>query len=127
MPRITDEVLNTYVDEASDRLDDMEYGLLRLEHGMDADQVNAVFRDAHSIKAGANLLGLGNIERVAHRMENILDGLRKDAMPLGDDVVQSLLTAIDVLKELVGNVEASEELDVSPLVRELSALAERAG
>ena len=72
------EVLEAFAEESAQRLNDLERGLLEMERtdAPAADLLNAMFRDAHSMKAGANLLGLRQVERAAHKLENVLDQLR---------------------------------------------------
>jgi two-component system chemotaxis sensor kinase CheA len=121
------EVLSTYLSESEDRLMDIESGVLALEsYGEEIDEelIHSVFRDAHSIKAGANLLGLENIERLAHGMENVLDLIR-DGRLVPDKIVASLLLeTVDTINELFEDILASDERDISDLHEQLCYLAE---
>ena len=65
------EVLAAYIEESAERLASLEAGLLELESSTEPAEelLNALFRAAHSIKAGANLLNLCAIETTAHRLE----------------------------------------------------------
>ena len=65
------------------------------------DLLNAVFRDAHSMKAGANLLGLKQVERAAHALENVLDQLRSGRLAATSAVCQALLDGVDLLREIL--------------------------
>lgn len=126
MERKTPAVLAIFQEEASDRLVSIEAGLLALEG--DArfatdELVHAIFRDAHSIKAGANLLGLRNIERLAHRLENILDTVRKKELAADGKVVTALLAALDAIAAMVEDIEASEARDVSAELEALNRVA----
>jgi len=97
------EVLAAFAEEAAERVGALEAGLLELERSPKNphDLLNAVFRDAHSIKAGANLLQLRGVETVAHRLENVLDCLRKGQLAPREDVTQALLDGVDLLRELL--------------------------
>ncbi len=69
------EILAAFAEESAVRISSLEQGLLALERDparASADLLNSVFRDAHSVKAGANLLGLRQVEIAAHRLENVL-------------------------------------------------------
>lgn len=108
------EVLAAFAEEASERLGALEAGLLELERSPrepQGDLLNAVFRDAHSIKAGANLLHLRNLETVAHRLENVLDSLRKGQLAPRGDVTQALLDGVDLLRELLDSPGAPVAAD----------------
>jgi chemotaxis protein histidine kinase CheA len=97
------EVLAAFAEESAERLNLLETGLLELERSLDPlpELLNSMFRDAHSIKAGANLLHLDSLELVAHRLENVLDGLRTRQICNGPEVCQALLDGLDLLRELV--------------------------
>jgi chemotaxis protein histidine kinase CheA len=122
------EVLAAFAEEASERVGALEAGLLELERTVQAPQadlLNAVFRDAHSIKAGANLLHLRNLETVAHRLENVLDSLRKGLIAPRAEVTQALLDGVDLLRELLDTPSAPGPADLPQRLAELASLAER--
>ncbi len=104
----------------------LERGLLELEkRGSGADEalVHGIFRDAHSIKAGANLLGLSNIETLAHKMENILEKIRRAEIVPTERIVSILLEGLDTVKDLVDNVEDSQSRDISRILERLLRVA----
>ncbi|PKN09130.1 MAG: chemotaxis protein CheA [Deltaproteobacteria bacterium HGW-Deltaproteobacteria-8] len=122
------EVLAAFAEEAAERVGALEAGLLELErlpHAPQGDLLNAVFRDAHSIKAGANLLHLRNLETAAHRLENVLDSLRKGQLEAREDVTQALLDGVDLLRELLGNPTATVTADMHQRLAVLEALPGR--
>lgn len=120
MPDCDAEVLATFAEEAAERLQGLEDGLLALEKALDAPPgglLDEMFRHAHSVKAGAGLLGLRGVERAAHTLENVLDLLRKGTLDATDDVVTALLDGVDLLRDLLG-----EGADAQELSRKLSVL-----
>lgn len=114
MTLFNDQVLETYLEETTERLDSMESGLLTLEKLNECDPmlVNSIFRDAHSVKAGANLLKLLTIEELAHKLENVLEQIRRCELDASEMVITASLESIDKLRELVGNVEQSEKISI---------------
>ena len=109
-----DPVLEVFQEETVERLDSMETGLLRLET-MDAipsNLINSIFRDAHSVKAGANLLKLSTIETLAHKLENVLEMIRRNELPVSEAVITASLEALDKLRELMDNVEQSDNISI---------------
>jgi len=126
---MTAETLRTWVRQAErdkrlrpglttaerERLAELEKGLLTLERAPQSpppDLLNAVFRDAHSVKAGAGLLGLRHVEKAAHRLENVLDLLRSGRLSAEPEVCQALLYGVDLLREtLQSSASASPETD----------------
>ncbi|GAB7023068.1 Hpt domain-containing protein [Salidesulfovibrio brasiliensis] len=110
-----DPVLEVFIEETEERLNSVENGLLKMEQDMqDVDDalIHGIFRDAHSIKAGANLLKLTNIETLAHKLENILEMIRKHQGKPTDVTYTALLETVDKLRELLENVEQSESISI---------------
>ncbi|EGB14108.1 Hpt protein [Pseudodesulfovibrio mercurii] len=108
-----DEVLEIFLEETAERLDAIESGLLHLENcGADcgSETINSIFRDAHSVKAGSNLLKLTNIEDLAHKLENVLEMIRKKQIAPSEMIVTACLESVDKLRELIENVERSETI-----------------
>lgn len=117
------EVLAAFAEESAQRLSGLESGLLELERTASkpsADLLNAVFRDAHSVKAGAGLLGLNQVEKAAHRLENVLDLLRAGRLAADPDVCQALLDGVDLLREILASPGVKAPLETD---HRLSALA----
>lgn len=110
-----DEVLEIFLEETTDRLNSIESGLLSLEAcGLDCDEeaINAIFRDAHSVKAGSNLLKLKNIEALSHKLENILEMIRREQVYPSELIITACLESVDKLRELIENVERSESISI---------------
>ena len=122
---IDDETLQVYVEESEEHLADIEKDLLTIEEmGSDIDEnlVNKVFRAAHSIKGGAGFMGLNGIKELSHKLENVLGLIREKEMTPTSEVVSVLLTGFDRLNELMENVNASNEMDISSQANALENL-----
>lgn len=120
-----DETLRLYVEESLEHLADIENDLLAIEEDgadIDEDLVNKVFRAAHSIKGGAGFMGLNNIKELSHKMENVLGMIREREMIPNPEIVNILLLASDSLRNLLNNVDSSNEIDISGHVESLVAL-----
>jgi two-component system chemotaxis sensor kinase CheA len=120
-----DDLLKVFVEEASEHLSSIETDFLALEKAadtFDTELVNRVFRAAHSIKGGAGFIGLHNIKDLSHKMETILGRFRKEKRVPNPQIINSLLLATDVLKNLVANVETSDEIDISHPMEALNAV-----
>lgn len=109
-----DHVFEVFIEETLERLDSIEAGLLALENNNTCDPklVNSIFRDAHSVKAGANLLKLVNIEMLAHKLENVLEKIRQCELKTSEIVVTASLESVDKLREMIENVEKSEQISI---------------
>lgn len=89
-----------FFDESEEHLDDMEQLLMSFEvESPDAEDLNSIFRAAHSIKGGSGIFGFDELTRLTHVMENLLDKARNQELLLTTDSVNLLLESIDVLKE----------------------------
>jgi len=104
-----EQLKHTFFDECSDLLQQVEQGLtdIREQNGSD-DTVNAVFRAVHSIKGGAGIFGFDSLVGFAHVFETVLDAIRSDRLAISPDNVDTLLTAGDVLSDLVTMSRAGE-------------------
>ncbi len=119
------EIVETFVIETKDHLEVIESGILKLENetsGFGDQLVNELFRSAHSIKAGANLLEFRKIEGVAHAMEGVLHNLRLQTLKLDGNVVTVILHGIDSLAEMVSNIQQSNRMKIGTIVKELETL-----
>ncbi|HEX7972460.1 MAG TPA: Hpt domain-containing protein, partial [Thiobacillus sp.] len=87
-----------FFDEADELLAEMEKLLLALDvSAPDSEDLNAIFRAAHSIKGGAATFGFTDITEVTHMLESLLDRIRKGEMALTPEHVDVFLVAKDVL------------------------------
>lgn len=87
-----------FFDEADELLAEMEKLLLALDvSAPDSEDLNAIFRAAHSIKGGAATFAFTDITEVTHMLESLLDRIRKGEMALTPEHVDAFLVAKDVL------------------------------
>ena len=98
-----------FAEEAEGRLATLSELLLELEHnGGDQELLSSVFREAHTLKGAAAVVGLADVLRVAHAMEEVLEGLRRGD-PATPATVDALLGAVDGMREMVPAVLAGED------------------
>ncbi|PMR77682.1 chemotaxis protein CheA [Billgrantia endophytica] len=91
---------DTFFEEAEELLADMERYLLELDvDEPDIEQLNAIFRAAHSIKGGAGTFGFEALQRTTHLFENLLDHTRKGELTLRRDIVDTFLETKDMLND----------------------------
>ncbi|MFZ6749169.1 chemotaxis protein CheW [Undibacterium sp. Ren11W] len=99
--------LDTFVVESRELLQDMEDGLLGLEHDDNpADAIGAIFRAAHTIKGSSGLFGLDHIVQFTHVVESVLDMLRNDEISVSTDLIAVLLPCRDHISTLIDGVAA---------------------
>ncbi len=109
----------TFFDEADELLADMERLLLELDlDEPDRDQLNAIFRAAHSIKGGAGTFGcFGQLAETTHLLENLLDLVRNGEMQLRKDMIDLFLETKDVLTGQVNAYREEQEPDEEAYTR----------
>ncbi len=92
------QFFQVFFEEASEHLASMESQLLSLDVADPSmDDMNAIFRAAHSIKGGAGTFGFTDMTEVTHILETLLDKLRKQEMTLTNDMVSVFLEAGDAI------------------------------
>lgn len=107
-------IVKTFIMETTEHLTELEYGILLLEknsRNIDDELVHSMFRAAHSIKAGANLLKFREIESSSHELESTLDKLRQQKLVLTKEIVDVFLKGIDKIQEMINDLKHSNEID----------------
>lgn len=97
-----EEFKQVFFTECAELLTEMEERLLKLDEGVtNADQLNAIFRCAHSIKGGSGAFGLDAIMRFTHRLEALLDSMRSgDVLPTRA-AIDALLQSVDIVHQML--------------------------
>jgi len=101
-----------FFDEAEELLAEMERLLLAVDvEAPDAEDLNAIFRTAHSVKGGASTFGVTDMSEVTHILESLLDRIRKGEMALTSEHVDAFLAAKDILKMQLDGHRNGAEVD----------------
>ncbi|WP_455816677.1 chemotaxis protein CheA [Pseudomonas cerasi] len=117
----------TFFDEADELLADMEQHLLGLDpQEPDSEQLNAIFRAAHSIKGGAGTFGFTVLQETTHILENILDGARRGEMQLSTDIINLFLETKDIMQEQLDAYKTASEPDAATFAYICQALRQLA-
>ena len=116
------ELLATFRAEVEERLASLQAGLLQLEQHQAPRQVmTLLFRDAHTVKGSARMLGLEGVLHVAHNMEDLLGALRDGRFAVRKDHVDLLLAACDGITRALPGEDALDDAALQPLVDALIA------
>lgn len=117
-----------FFEESQEHLDSMESLLLGLDiDNPDAEQLNAIFRAAHSIKGSAGTFGFTDLAEVTHVLENLLDRIRKGELALRPEMIDAFLDAGDILKELLAAHRGDGEADQAQVAAMCKRLSELTG
>ncbi len=107
---IDPEILQDYISEARELLEEMDMNLLGLEkQGAAPELLNNIFRVAHSIKGAAQYIGLEKTSALTHGVETLLDQLREGMIQLNPDIIEFLFRVKDCLTGLTQEVESHQE------------------
>ena len=116
-----------FFDESAEHLAAMEGLLLDLDvENPDPEQLNAIFRAAHSIKGSAGTFGFTDLAETTHILENLLDRIRKNELVLRADMVDAFLESGDLLRDMLeahqgrGQVDAQAVEAICARLRQLS-------
>jgi two-component system chemotaxis sensor kinase CheA len=115
-----------FFEEAGENLDTMERLLLEIDLvSADDEELNAIFRCAHSVKGGAATFGFSDVAALTHQMETLLDKLRRHELAPTSDMVDVLLQSGDALKAQLGRHQGKhdEVIDTTALngIRDMSS------
>lgn len=117
------DFFDTFFEEAEELLSDMEQHLLALNlDDPDGEQLNAIFRAAHSIKGGAGTFGFTALQKTTHIVENLLDHARQGELKLRTDHVDTFLEAKDIMHEQLDAYRNEAEPDQEAFARICQAL-----
>lgn len=116
-----------FFEEAGENLDQMEQILLSLSlENADDEELNGIFRCAHSIKGGAATFGFSDVAELTHHMESLLDKLRRHELSPVPQMVDVLLESADASRSLLARHQTGEPQEApstTELVRRIAELA----
>ncbi len=119
-----------FFEETAENIQALEEGLLQLDLAdPDPEQLNGIFRAAHSIKGGSGTFGFQPMATVTHELETLLDLARKRETKLTQEMIDGLLRANDILQAQLDYYRSDQggtEVDIGPMVQELRQMVTRA-
>ncbi len=99
-----------FATEAEGRLDTLVDELLELEKGAATPEVVAsLFREAHTIKGGAAVVGMPHVARVAHALEDLLEEVRRERRGVDTALIDAVLAGVDAIRTLIPLAVAGQE------------------
>lgn len=101
-----------FIEESQEHLEEIEQLLMALNiNEPDLEELNCIFRAAHSIKGGSGIFGFDALISVTHVMENLFDKARQREFVFTSHVIDELLIAVDALRTLLGSYSEGAEPD----------------
>lgn len=103
-----------FATEAEGRLDTLVDELLELEKGgANPERVASLFREAHTIKGGAAVVGMPHVARVAHALEDLLEEVRRERRGVDTPLIDSVLAGVDAIRSLIPLAVAGEDHELA--------------
>lgn len=112
-----------FFEESFEGLDAMESGLLNLDPGgVNGEDINTIFRAAHSIKGGSGTFGFTAVSNFTHVMETLLDEMRDGRRQVTQEAINVLLGSVDCLREMLRAIQDGVEIDSGSVAQHQAAL-----
>lgn len=117
--------LEQFKAESKEHLYNLSQGLLRLEkEPQNREVIDEIFREAHTLKGSATMMGFNTIRDISHAIEDVLDKIRNKQIVLTSEMIDKLLKSVDIIEELIEKEPKGEKptYNVSDIVSELKTL-----
>ncbi len=118
------EILETFLVESNEILETLGQNLVEIEkRPNDAELLNAIFRASHTLKGTSSFLGFTQMSEFSHRLEDLLNKLRKGELTVAKETIDVMLEAYNVLKTLLSRIQArnAEPMDLDATLAKLDA------
>lgn len=121
------EYQDIFLEEADELLQELNQNLLALEKNPGNDEIiNNIFRAAHSLKSSAAFVGLNDLSDLAHKMENLLQGIRDKTNDMTSEVVDVIFKCFDVITAIIEKVSSGQapDKDLKPLIERINVVTD---
>ena len=112
MGNLQDSVFSFFIEEAAEHISVLEAGLLEMEiHGSaGSEDMESLFRAAHTLKGSASLVKVTSVATIAHRMEDLFEAVRDGKLQVNPMQIDALLFSLDQIQNLIRHrVEGLDE------------------
>lgn len=110
------ELLQDFLTEAGDLLEDVDSKLVELEQSPeDAELLATVFRGFHTIKGGAGFLEATHLVELCHKTENLFDKLRSKKLILDAEMMDSIMAATGEVHRMFGEMRNGHQPGAAPI------------
>jgi two-component system chemotaxis sensor kinase CheA len=126
--KLIDQVAGSFIEEAGERLAELEAVLLELESDpTNMDLVAQAFRAMHTIKGSGAMFGFETVASFTHQLETVFDEIRNGRLAVTQPLIGLSLEARDLIRRLLAGDEASTRLDRDRLCKALRAYLPKDG
>ncbi|MFP8955236.1 ATP-binding protein [Natrialbaceae archaeon A-CW3] len=104
-----------FAQESDEHITSLNNSLLTLERNPDNDEaMEEIFRTAHTLKGNCGAMGLTRASDLAHAIEDLLDGIRRDEVEVTADVMDAVFDAVDELEAMLEEAGATNTIERDP-------------
>ena len=104
------EYQDIFLEEADEQLQELNQNLLELEKNPDnIEIINDIFRAAHSLKSSAGFVGLNELSNLAHKMENLLQGIRDGMLKVTPEIIDVIFKCFDEITSIIDTIASGEQ------------------
>lgn len=130
LPEEFEEILNIFRGETEEIIQKLNNNLLQLENSPNSKELLIyLFRDAHSLKGAARMIGFNNIQRLAHKAEDVLGLAKENKIVISREISDALYKATDLLSDLIQkSVKLKKEYytdDIQKIIDKIDCLIEQ--
>lgn len=121
-----ESIIEEFMVETKEIVNALDANLVKLEREPDnLNLLNEIFRGAHTMKGAAGFLGFNELMKLTHKMEDILNKLRKAELTVTPEVMDILLESVDFVKATLQDItdKAQGRTDTSGIIGKLESLA----
>src|SRR3954469_12237344 len=121
------QYLEVFIEESKEHLQSCNDHLLELEKSPnDMSIINEIFRSAHTLKGMSATMGYEDLAKLTHKMENVLDAIRNQSIPVTAELLDVVFLAVDDLEAMVQSIASGGDgkRDVSNVVGKLKLIEE---
>ncbi len=94
-----DDIFSDFLQEMTEYVETLESEILNLEEDpTNKEIINNIFRPFHTLKGVSGFMGLKKLNKLSHETENLLDLARNDKILITPDIIDGILTSIDIIK-----------------------------
>ena len=124
--QVSEEILQSFLVESNELLEQLGIDLLQMEkENSDSDLLNRIFRSGHTLKGTSSFLGFSTLTGLAHKVEDLLNRVRKGELLATPEMMDILFNAYDRMKELLRKIQRqrNDSMDVDDILRLLDGAA----
>jgi two-component system chemotaxis sensor kinase CheA len=124
------QYIDIFIEESQEHIENLNSNLLLLENDPENRQViDEIFRSAHTLKGMAATMGFENMNKLAHKMEDVLQEVKNGQLHISHAIMDILFKCVDTLSEMLDSISQTGEdnVPIEELIFLLSGVSSKSG